>query len=69
VTGSVEEWRYKGGLEGDPAVGLTLVVFELATNRVVWSASGSRTGTGADSVSGTALTLLGSLIDELNPPR
>jgi hypothetical protein len=63
--GSVEEWRYKGGLDGDPAVGVSVQVVEVATNRVVWSASGTRTGGGGDNLSGTALELLDTLLNEL----
>jgi hypothetical protein len=63
--GSVEEWRYKGGLEGEPAVGVSVQVVEVATNRVVWSASGTRTGSGGDNLSGTALELLDALLNEL----
>ena len=63
--GSVEEWRYKGGLDGEPAVGLSVQVVEVATNRVVWSASGTRTGGGGDNLSGTALELLDTLLNDL----
>ncbi len=63
--GSVEEWRYKGGMDGDPAVGISVQVIELATNRVVRSASGTRTGGGGDNLSGTALELLDTLLNEL----
>jgi hypothetical protein len=63
--GSVEEWRYKGGLDGDPAVGVSVQVVEVATNRIVWSASGTRTGSGGDNLSGTALQLLDTLLNEL----
>ena len=65
VAGSVEEWRYKSGLDGEPAVGLTVQVIELATNRVVWSASGTRTGNGGDNASGTALQLIDTLLQDL----
>ncbi|HEY4016938.1 MAG TPA: hypothetical protein VGM06_26580 [Polyangiaceae bacterium] len=63
--GSVEEWRYKGGLDGEPAVGVSVQVVEVATNRIVWSASGTRTGSGSDNLSGTALELLDTLIHDL----
>jgi hypothetical protein len=69
VSGSVEEWRYKGGLDGEPAVGVSVRVLEVETNRVVWSASGTRTGNGGDNVSGTALELLASLVNELRVIR
>ncbi len=29
ITGTVEEWRYKAGLDGEPAVGITLKVLDL----------------------------------------
>jgi hypothetical protein len=65
VTGSVEEWRYRTGLEGEPAVGLTIEVVDLTRNRVAWSASGARSGWGRDTLAGTAQTLIKSLIAEL----
>jgi hypothetical protein len=65
VAGSVEEWRYKSGLDAEPAVGVTVQVIELATNRVVWSASGTRTGNGGDNASGTALQLVDTLLADL----
>jgi polysaccharide biosynthesis protein PelC len=65
VAGSVEEWRYKSGVDGDPAVGLTVRVVELSTNRVVWSASGTRGGSG-DTASGAALKLLDAMVLDLS---
>ncbi|HKJ88140.1 MAG TPA: hypothetical protein VKA48_06500 [Gammaproteobacteria bacterium] len=65
VTGTVNEWRYKSGLDGEPAVGVTLRVIDLKEDRVVWTASGSRTGWGFQSVSGTADTVLGNLVGGL----
>lgn len=66
VTGSVEEWRYKSGLEAEPAVGVTVRVIELSSGKVVWSASGTKTGKGADNASGTALTLVDALVENLD---
>jgi hypothetical protein len=65
VGGSVEEWRYRNGLDGEPAVGLTLQVVELLSGRVVWSASGARAGWGRDTLAGTAQQVLKSLLGEL----
>jgi hypothetical protein len=62
LTGSVEEWRYKSGIDGEPAIGVTLRVLEVPTGRVVWSATGSRTGTAGDNTSGAALKLLDALL-------
>ena len=44
VAGSVEEWQYKNGLDGEPAVGISLRVLEAGTGRVLWSKSGARAG-------------------------
>ncbi len=68
VSGSVEEWRYKNGVDGEPAVGITVRVIELSTSRVVWSGSGSRDGGGSETASGAALKLLDSMVIDLAPP-
>jgi polysaccharide biosynthesis protein PelC len=65
VTGSVQEWRYKTGLDGEPAVGLTLQVVELPSGRVLWTASGAKTGWGYANVSGTAQKLIAELLEGL----
>lgn len=65
LSGSVQEWRYKTGLDGEPAVGITLKVIDLGTGEVLWSASGARTGWGRDSVSGTGHKLMLDLLDGL----
>jgi hypothetical protein len=66
VTGSVEEWRYKNGVDAEPAIGLTLRVVELSSGRVLWSASGTKTGRANENASGTALTLLDVLVQNLD---
>jgi len=65
VSGSVQEWRYKSGLDGEPAAGITLTITDLMTGKIIWSASGSKTGWGRESVSGTAHKLMAELIDGL----
>jgi polysaccharide biosynthesis protein PelC len=65
VTGSVEEWRYKAGIDGEPAVGVTVRIVDLASNRTVWSSAGSRTGSANDNASGTALKLLDTMVSDL----
>ena len=64
-SGSVQEWRYKSGLDSEPAVGITLKVIDLNDGKVLWSASGSKTGWGRSSVSGTGHELMQDLIDGL----
>lgn len=66
VTGSVEEWRYRSGIDGEPAVGLTVQVIEVATGKVLWSGSGARAGWGREVLAGTAQKLIDSMLDELD---
>jgi len=66
VTGSVEEWRYKAGIDAEPAVGVTIRIVELSTGKVLWSASGTKTGRASENASGTALTLLDVLLGNLD---
>lgn len=65
ITGAVHEWRYKTGLDGEPAVGLTLQVVELPSGQVLWTASGAKTGWGYSNVSGTAEKLVVQLLKGL----
>lgn len=63
VTGAVNEWRYKTGVDGEPAVGVTLKIIDLQTREVIWDAAGARTGWGREAVSAVAQKLLEDLID------
>ena len=66
ITGSVEEWHYKSGLDGEPAVGLTLEVKTAKGGTTLWRATGSRGGWGRESVSGTGIIVVKELLDGLN---
>src|SRR5690242_17660732 len=57
VTGSVDEWQYKLGVGSEPVVGVTLRILEVPSGKVVWSASGARSGWSTGSLSGTAQKL------------
>lgn len=65
LTGAVEEWRYKVGVDGEPAVGLTFDVIDVQTGKVVWTGTGSRTGWSRDAVSGVAQKLERDLLSPL----
>jgi len=65
ISGSVEEWQYKSGLDGEPAVGMSLQVIEAASGRVVWSNSGARAGWSRESLAGTAQKVLRELAGAL----
>lgn len=44
LVGSVDEWHYKIGLEGQPAVGFTLRLIDLESGSTIWSGAASATG-------------------------
>jgi TolB-like protein len=58
VTGTVDEWRYKVGVDGEPAVGFTLQVLDVQSGKVLWSAAGGRTGWSREALSAVAHQLL-----------
>lgn len=62
ITGSVEEWHYKSGVEGEPAVALVVQVVDVASGRVIWNAVGGRSGWGRETLSGTGQKLLLQLL-------
>ncbi|SDY87242.1 hypothetical protein [Nitrosomonas sp. Nm58] len=65
VAGSVDEWQYKLGVGSEPAVGLTIRIIAIPSGKVIWSASGARSGWSTESLSGTAQKLLRNLISDL----
>jgi hypothetical protein len=69
ITGSVEEWRYKVGVDGEPAVGLALSVTDLRSGSVIYSASGGKSGWSREALSAVAQKLVKELLSELAPGR
>lgn len=61
-SGTVEEWRYKSGLDGEPAVGVTLEVRRADDNRIIWSGTAARSGWGRESLSVAAHKVLDELV-------
>ncbi len=51
---SLDEWRYKVGLDGEPAVGMSLRIIDVAQHRVLWAGSYAGTGFGREAVSALA---------------
>ncbi len=62
LTGSVEEWRYKVGVDGEPAVGITLQVIDVGSGKVVWSGAASKSGWSRDGLAAVAQKLIRGLI-------
>ena len=65
LTGAVEEWRYKAGVDGEPVAGVTFELVDVASGRIVWSATGSRSGWSRSSLANVATSLIGKLLAPL----
>lgn len=50
ITGSVNEFRYKTGIDGEPAVSITLRIYDLKNNKVILTNTGSKTGWANESI-------------------
>ncbi len=62
LSGTVTEWRYKTGVDSEPAVGITLQVTDVPTGQVVWSASGGRSGWGYQALAAVGQSQIESLL-------
>jgi len=62
IYGAVDEWRYKVGIDGEPAVGVALHIMDLQNNAVVWSGVGGKSGWSRESLSGVAQKLIRQLL-------
>src|SRR5688572_9310160 len=62
IYGAVDEWRYKVGIDGEPAVGVALHIMDLDSNVVVWTGVGGKSGWSRESLSGVAQKLIRDLL-------
>ena len=62
LTGAVNEWRYKVGVDGEPAIGIALQIVDLKTGAVFWSGTASRTGWSRDAATSVAQGLVRQLL-------
>ncbi|UOD34326.1 hypothetical protein DSN97_09205 [Deferribacteraceae bacterium V6Fe1] len=65
VKGRVVEWRYKTGIDGEPAVSL-LVILEDKSGDVLWSAVGGKSQWGHRSIAITAQQLINDIFDDID---
>ena len=63
--GGVSEWRYKTGIDGEPAVSLKCVLYNTKTSEVAWSATASDSDWINTSIGTTAQNLIESMIPGL----
>ncbi|MEH6458312.1 hypothetical protein [Chitinimonas sp. JJ19] len=68
VQGSVEEWRYKVGVDGEPAVGISLNIIDVTSGNVVWSGVAGKSGWSRSSIAVTAQKLIDDLLDDADLP-
>lgn len=66
LTASVSEWKYKSGLDAEPAVGITLKVIDATTNEVLWQGTGARTGWGRENLAQTGMEVISEIVEELD---
>ena len=62
--GGVSEWRYKTGIDGEPAVSLQLSLYKTKNKKLVWSATGSDSDWGNGSLGTTAQSLILDMMEE-----
>ncbi len=65
LSGSVTEWRYKVGVDGEPVVGLVVQMKDLNSGQIVWSSSGARSGWSREALSAVAQKLIIDLLSTL----
>jgi TolB-like protein len=63
LTGTVEEWRYKVGVDGEPAAGVTLQILDVTTGEILWSGSGGKSGWSREALSAVAHKLIRELLE------
>lgn len=62
ITGDVQEWRYKTGIDGEPVVSYTVKIVDLRNNQTVFNAVGAKSGWGHKSIGVIAQEIAESLI-------
>lgn len=67
LLGSVDEWTYKIGLDGQPAVGFTVRLLDLQSGKVVWSGVASASGDSREGLAVLSERTLAGLLKRLLP--
>lgn len=65
MTLTVEEWKYKSGLDALPVVGITLKIIKIDTGDVIWSVSGAKTGMPRQSIAAVSQDVMKAMLDKL----
>ena len=64
LIGGVSEWRYKTGIDGEPAVSLQLTLYTTKNPHVIWSATGANNDWGNASIGSTAQILIETMMEK-----
>ena len=62
LTGAVDEWRYKVGVDGEPAAGITLKIIDVASGDILWSGTGGKSGWSREALAAVAQQLIRDLL-------
>ena len=65
MLGSVNEWHYKVGLDGEPVVNVVLKLMDIKTHKTIWSAVGSKTGNSRSGLSNVGQELIEEMLSGL----
>lgn len=65
MMGTVNEWQYKVGLDGEPVAAVALQLYDAHTRRVVWSAVGSKIGSSRSGLGNVAQFLINMMLKTL----
>lgn len=63
LLGGISEWRYKTGIDGEPAVSIQTTIRKTKNAKVIWSATGSDSDWGNSSIGTTAHDLLELMLE------
>lgn len=64
ITGSVDEWDYKAGLDGEPVVSVTIEIKD-TDSKSVFVKTGSRSGFGRESLNYSGQVVVSNILDDL----
>lgn len=62
ITGSVNEFRYKTGIDGEPAVSIVIKVIDIKSSKTVLVGTGSKTGWSHESITTVAQKAINRLL-------
>jgi len=63
LNGGVTEWRYKTGIDGEPAVSIQCKMIKVSSSEVAWSATASSNDWGNSSLGTTAQQMLENVFE------